>query len=206
MKRTATKYLVLVFFVVAAGLVYLANREDEGEIAAQVEERVEEAVAKREQEIGEREEALNERLEELRIAREELDNPIYTTLNADHIEEVLTRMGVTYEIGEDDQGDPQFDFRLSTYKVWLYFYGCEEEGCTSIRLYSGFDMDDPPSVERINEWNKTKRFSTAYISNSGNVCLDDDLVVRGGITIGAVERFILTFRDRLNEYTAHIGY
>ena len=228
--RKHSKTLAILFLIVAGGLVYYATNKDEAEIQAAVEEQVVEAIAEREQELeasyakrqraleaqyaaGEqavsetlatREEALQRGLAELDSARAALENPVYYRLSAQTIEQVLRRMGLDYESSVDDDGDPKFEFKLATYDVVIYTNACEEEGCANLRIYAGFDTK--PSPEIIIEWGRTKRYATAYLSEEGKARLDNDFVVKGGVTLGAVDAFILNFRDRLGEFATHIGF
>jgi len=228
--RKHSKTLAILFLIVAGGLVFYATTKDEAEIQAAVEEQVVEAIAEREQELeasyakrqraleaqyasGEqavseklatREEALQRGLAELDSARAALETPVYYRLSAQTIEQVLRRMGLDYESSVDDDGDPKFEFKLATYDVVIYTNACEEEGCANLRIYAGFDTK--PSPEIIIEWGRTKRYATAYLSEEGKARLDNDFVVKGGVTLGAVDAFILNFRDRLGEFATHIGF
>ena len=204
--RRSSKILAIVFLVVAAGLVYWASRADEQEIRGQVEARLAEAVTKREQELAEQEKGIQARVAELDSALANVEEPVYRRLTAEEVDQVLRRMGVAHERTTDAQGDPKFSFKLATYDVYLFFYGCEEAGCTSLRVASCFELDGPASYDLLMGWNNQKRFSTAYRGESGSACLDTDLIVRGGIALGAVDQFLYTFRDRLGEFAAHIGY
>ena len=147
---------------------------------------------------------LAERMAALDSARAALENPVYFRLNAAEVAQVLRGMGLDYTQGTDDDGDPKFEFKLATYNVVLYFYGCEDEGCTSLRIYAGFDTT--PSQEKILEWGRNKRYATAYLNNDGKARLDSDLIIKGGITLGALEAFILNFRDRVDEFADHIDF
>ncbi len=228
--RKHSRILAILFLIVAGGLVFYATNKDEAEIQATVEERVVAATAEREREmeaefaerkrsleaeyaaseravsetLATREEALQRGLAELDSARAALETPVYYRLSAETMEQVLRRMGLDYERGEDDDGDPKFEFKLATYSVVIYTNGCEEEGCANLRIYAGFDTK--PSPEIIIEWGRTKRYATAYLSEEGKARLDNDFVVKGGITLGAVETFILNFRDRLGEFATHIDF
>lgn len=201
--RNSSKILAILFLVVAAGLVYWTTRADETEIQAQVEERLVEAATKQEAEAEQR---VRERLAALDSAIVLSQQPVFARLTADHFEEVLRRMGVAYTREVDEGGDPRFSVKLATYDVTLYSYSCDEAGCATWRLAVCFVLDEKPSLEAINTWNNTKRFSTAFRSDTGDACLDTDLIARGGVTIGAIEAFLLNFRDRLGEFTSHIGY
>lgn len=83
-------------------------------------------------------------------------------------------------------------------------YGCDGEACTSLRTASCFTQETPIDAEILNDWNATKRYSTAYRNDEGSACIDSDLVVEGGITAGAIEHFMIDFRDRLVAFAAHL--
>lgn len=224
--RKSSKILAIVFLLTAGGLVFWSTQRDEAEIEAAVLARVEGATAERQQEIEEelaearramedafaqRRQALTDSLAAreaaLDSARTALEHPVFFRLTAADVEQVLRRMGVDYERGTDDDNDPKFTFRLATYTATLYFYGCNDaDACTSLRIYGGFKLNEPPGQDVINEWNRTKRYATAYLSESGAARIDNDLIVEGGITLGAVEKFILNFRDRLEEFADHIDF
>jgi hypothetical protein len=192
--------------LVAGGLIWMASRADEAEIEAAVQERLAVAVAEQEEVMAEREQDLDARAATLEAALARLEEPVLTRATPAQVAKVLRRVGVAFEESVDNQGDPKFSFKLSTYDVTLFSYGCGEDGCGSLRLYAGFRLSEPPSTDLINEWNRTKRFSTAYVESDGDACLDEDLIVRGGVTPGAIEQFIITYRSRLSEFTSHIGY
>ena len=229
--RKSSKILAILFLIGAGGLVFYATNKDEAEIQAVVEQRVGEATADREREIeeafAERQRALEaefagreQALADTLAAREQVyrarlaerdsviasQKPIYYRLTAETIEQVLRRMGLDYERGEDDDGDPKFEFKLATYNVVIYSNSCEEDGCANLRIYASFSFNEPPSVHTIHEWNRTKRYATAYLSDDGKARIDNDLVIQGGVTLGAVEDFIVNFRNRLGEFAAHIDF
>ncbi len=154
--------------------------------------------------LATREEAPQRGLAQLDSARAALETPVYYRLSVETMERVLRRMGLDYESSIDDDGDPKFEFKLATYNVVIYTNACEERECANLRIYAGFDSK--PSPETIIEWGRTKRYATAYLSEEGKARLDNDLVVKGGITLGAVETFILNFRDRLGEFATHIDF
>ena len=230
--RKSSKVLAILFLIGAGGLVFYTTNKSEAEIQAGVEQRVGEATTEREQELEHayaerqrtleqefatreqaladtlavREQAIQDRLAALDSARARVETPVYYRLTAEMIEQVLRRMGLDYQRGEDGDGDPKFEFKLATYNVVIYTYSCEEEGCANLRIDANFTMNESPSVERINEWNRTKRYATAWLSQEGKARIDNDLVVSGGVTLGAVEDFIINFRNRLSEFATHIGF
>ena len=49
------------------------------------------------------------------------------------------------------------------------------------------------TLEKINEWNKTKRFSRAYLDSDGDPNVEWDIDLEGGVSLGAVREGIRTF-------------
>ena len=58
-----------------------------------------------------------------------------------------------------------------------------------------------------NAWNKDHRFSRAYVDEEGNIWLESELDLSGGVSLVAVRAFLGLFRDHsLPDFMAHIGF
>jgi hypothetical protein len=51
------------------------------------------------------------------------------------------------------------------------------------------------SINKVNEWNKEKRFSRAYLDGDGDANVEWDIDLEGGVTIDAVREGIRTFQS-----------
>jgi hypothetical protein len=60
------------------------------------------------------------------------------------------------------------------------------------QLYAAFVGANPP-MDAINEWNKSKRFSRAYVDSDGDPVIESDVDLEGGVTHGAVVEWVRTF-------------
>lgn len=200
--RTSSLVLVLLFFAVGGAAFFFSNRMDEAAVNEAVEARLGEAVAEREQELKAQEDSLRSRMEALGAVG------VIHAVSPDSVERVLARMGLGYERTTDDDGDPKFAFPLGSYSASMYFYGCDDAGaaCASVRLVSTFRLNEEPGLDLVNEWNRTKRFATAYRNSAGALSIDADFVAEGGTTLGALEDFILQFRDSIRGFTRHIDF
>ena len=49
------------------------------------------------------------------------------------------------------------------------------------------------SINKVNEWNKEKRFSRAYLDGDGDANVEWDIDLEGGVTVDAVREGIRTF-------------
>lgn len=111
--------------------------------------------------------------------------------NAD-MEALIRGMGFECETLDEKT----FKFELEGYKVVLFNY---ESNC---QLYAGFTTEC--SVKRVNEWNRTKRFSRAYIDDEGDPCIEADLDFDGGVSRDALKEFIKTFRLSVRQFARFI--
>jgi hypothetical protein len=50
------------------------------------------------------------------------------------------------------------------------------------------------SLDKVNQWNKEKRFSRAYLDGDGDANVEWDIDLEGGVTMGAVREGIRTFQ------------
>ena len=53
--------------------------------------------------------------------------------------------------------------------------------------------DQPLPLDSINEWNRTKRLSRAYIDSEGDIALEADLLANGGLNKERVLAFVTVF-------------
>lgn len=76
----------------------------------------------------------------------------------------------------------------------------------SLLIHAGFS--NKPSLHWVNEWNRDSRFSRCYLDSEGDVNLEWDLILVGGVSeqnlvefIGRFSRTIEAFVDSLTEET-----
>ena len=81
------------------------------------------------------------------------------------------------------------------------------ERCEVLALSAGFTLEGPADLDLANAWNKDHRFSRAYVDEEGNIWLELELDLSGGVSLGAVRTFLELFRDHsLSDFMPHIGF
>jgi hypothetical protein len=120
---------------------------------------------------------------------------IVTQLSNSQVAAALKRLGFEYKATDKDPSN--FVFTMDDYKVVLLNYP------NSIQLYAGFKSGGKVSLETINTWNREKRFSRAYIDSDKDAVLESDLDLEGGVSNGAIDEFIRTFRTSLKDFIKH---
>lgn len=108
---------------------------------------------------------------------------------------------------KDDSGDPLIKNRTDGVAWSIYFYGCTKGAdCSSVQLSSGFQLTKKPTLQKINEWNMTKRWSKARLDKEGDPIISHDINMRGGIPRANLEATISTWTDTMKEFTTFVGY
>jgi len=119
----------------------------------------------------------------------------------------LARGHGSAEIGTDSRGDPKIDGRMHGVRYQIYFYGCKNgEQCTSIQFRAGFTQDNKQTVQRMNEWNVTKRFGKAAIDKDGDATIEMNVNLRGGVCNGNFDETIGWWSTVLREFLQWIDF
>ncbi len=118
---------------------------------------------------------------------------VVTRTSSDILEMVIKRFDPNYQVIRDGA----YRFKLSGYKVVLF------DKKVDIQLYAGFSARGT-SLADVNEWNKSKRFSRAYIDNEGDPVIESDLDFEGGVTAEAIVQFVKIFAKSVKRFASEI--
>lgn len=92
------------------------------------------------------------------------------------------------ELTTDKDGDPLIRGTMDETNYTVFFYGCETgANCKAIQLWTFFDAGPAATLEDVNAWNATHRFSKAYIDSDGDVAVEFDVNLFGGVTAENLE-------------------
>jgi len=122
-----------------------------------------------------------------------------TAQNPQSIVGALQNAGYKATLGKDDSGDPIVRSSSGGSNFAIFFYGCTKNtDCRTIQFFAGY-TDRKPSLSRINEWNTTKRFGRAYLTDSGAARIEMDV----DLDDGGISR--LLFEDNLEFWVLLMG-
>jgi hypothetical protein len=107
---------------------------------------------------------------------------------------------------KDSVGDPKIESASSGAKFFINFYGCKQNiNCTTITLYSAWSKKDV-SMSQMNDWNKAKRFSRAYIDKDGDPAMEFDVDLDdGGMSEALFIDNIQFWELSIANFKKHIG-
>jgi hypothetical protein len=106
-------------------------------------------------------------------------------VEADNPEKILqiARGFGSAELEKDTSGDPMIRGRLGGVRYNVYFYGCEKgKECDSIQFWTFIDAPETDLLVAVNDWNRDHRFGKAYIDADGDVAIELDVNLWGGVT------------------------
>lgn len=90
---------------------------------------------------------------------------------------VVESQGLSAKLVTKSGENPYIESASNGIKFLILFLNCDDnkQNCTTLQYYMGYSDADATSLERINEWNKTKRFARAYRDNDGDPVLEMDV-------------------------------
>ena len=107
---------------------------------------------------------------------------------------------------EQSNGDPQITGKMDGITYQVYFQNCtNNENCEDINFYLGF-LDIKPSLDKINEWNASMRFSRAYLDQDEDACVEMDLDLVNGVTAEYLDSTFGLWGLVMSQFAEHVGY
>ncbi|MBY0459787.1 MAG: YbjN domain-containing protein [Gemmataceae bacterium] len=122
------------------------------------------------------------------------DEDVVTKMSAARIERIMNSFNDVKNFKELDDGT--YSFETGGLKVVVFNKG------DSLQLFAGFA--GKATLSRINEWNRTKRFTRAYTTEKGEPVLESDLELTGGVTEKNVKEWMKTYVLCLKAFKKHL--
>lgn len=98
--------------------------------------------------------------------------------------------------------DPYIESNRGGLKFLVLFMNCDEgKNCKTLQYYMGFSDAKDVSLDRLNKWNKEKRFARAYKDDEGDPVLEMDVDLDfGGIPRENVGETFNTWSSLMDSY------
>jgi len=120
------------------------------------------------------------------------DETVLQSVDAETLKQILGQEGY---LGVEIDKDGDLLFLIDGDKVVLTI----EKDKKSIMVgdgWSGTNVD----LRKVNEWNRDKKYSRAYIDDEGDPVLELDLDLTGGVTVARIKDFLRTVRTSLSYF------
>lgn len=119
----------------------------------------------------------------------------------------MQKAGFSAKLEKDKEGDPMITSGYSGKTFQVYFYNCtKNKDCATVQFNSGWDLEKTPTLDNINEWNRTQRFGRAYLDKEQDPILQMDLDLDdGGISQLLFEDNLEFWSSIMGAFEKHIG-
>lgn len=111
------------------------------------------------------------------------NSPVFNSIHVTQLEQIMQQQGYTVEV--DSDGD--ILWRLDGMTMFILVQD------TALQFYSVLPGVES-SLETVNEWNRTKRYSRSYLDSDQDPVLELDLDLAGGVTEDRIIDFLSTCR------------
>jgi hypothetical protein len=118
-------------------------------------------------------------------ADEDATVTVISTLAPNELRDVMKAEG--YEASLDKDGNVMW--KVEGFKAHIFV---SDDG-QSIQFHSSF-RDGTATLKKVNEWNRTRRYSRTYLDDDGDPHLELDLDMEGGVTLDRLIDFLKTCR------------
>ena len=127
------------------------------------------------------------------------DAQVVTTITGARLNDILQASGFAGGEVDDDGG---VLIRIASKPVY-FTVGDDQE---SIQAHTAWTTDDTtrPSADKMNDWNRTKRYSKVYFDGDRDPVLQLDLDLAGGVTVARIKDFALTTQVSITRFTAEV--
>jgi len=138
------------------------------------------------------------------------DAQMITATEPQNIAAVLQSEGYAAKIEKTSDGDPVIRSKSSGSNFSVYFYNCEKgKNCATVQFNAGYntDEDKQPTLEKINDWNKGRRFGRAYLDNENDPIVEMDVDLDdGGLSRDLFVDNFEIWTSIMSEFEKHIGW
>lgn len=104
-------------------------------------------------------------------------------------------------------GNPYIESKRDGIKLLVLFMNCNDDrqDCRSLQFYMGFNDAKDTTLDRLNEWNRTKRFGRAYRDEEGDPVMEMDVDTdQGGISPALFGEYLKTWGSLMDQFHGHI--
>ena len=122
--------------------------------------------------------------------------PVFSKLTPPQMREMVKAIAPDLVEAPAD-GNQAFTFKLGAYKVVLFAKP------NDLQLFQKFS--DKVDIAKVNDWNRTHRFSRVYLDTDGGACLEADLDFAGGVTSDTVHEFIKTYGEMVGLWSEFVA-
>jgi hypothetical protein len=125
------------------------------------------------------------------------------TVSGEEMAEIVREMGFVPELTKDGGGDPMIKLRIEGLRCQILFYGCKDGRANSLQFNASFA--DKAPMQKMNEWNRKKRFGKAFLDADNDICIQMDVDLDGGVRKEYLEEILKRWRSVFTGFIIFMG-
>ncbi len=111
------------------------------------------------------------------------------------------------ELTTDNTGDPLIEGRMNGNKYRINFYDCtDNRNCKTVMFQAAWAVDKKPTLEKVMEWNREKRFGQAYLDEDKDPVLAWDVNLTHGVSRKNWDDTVETWGQVMGDFAEFFGY
>jgi len=129
---------------------------------------------------------------------------VITGADIDRVAAIASAYGPA-ERQPDDADGPWIRGEMDSVVYTISFLNCTNgQNCTSLQFRAWWDTQGDIPVEAMNDWNRERRFSDAYIDERGNATIEFDVNLAGGVTAVNFDDTVQWWQAVLREFESTV--
>ncbi|MGQ3361031.1 MAG: YbjN domain-containing protein [Phreatobacter sp.] len=134
-----------------------------------------------------------------RMPRSETQEGTLARIHPAQMASVLRARGLEAEVITENNRT-RIRTEIGSRRTTIHFYACNDDGCQSIQYRTLFRRNERFTLGFVNAWNYEKRFAKTYLDRDGDLVLEWDVDLDGGVTVGFVTESVATFQTMLTAF------
>lgn len=126
----------------------------------------------------------------------------------DTIAAVLTARGLPSELKQQGDGNPYIKSAFDDMPFLIALMNCDEQkkDCKTVQFYFGFNDRKNFALEKLNDWNRTKRFARAYRDSENDPVLVMDVDTdKGGVPQAVFNENLDVWLNQMQQYRRFVN-
>lgn len=126
----------------------------------------------------------------------------------DSIAAVLKARGLPTELRQPEDGNPFIKSAFDDMPFLIALMNCNDDrqDCKTVQFYFGFNDRKGFSLEKLNEWNRTKRFARAYRDDENDPVLVMDVDTdKGGVPQAVFNENLDVWLNQMQLYRRYVN-
>jgi hypothetical protein len=127
-------------------------------------------------------------------------------LTIEELAAALKASDLPVTVKKTDSGEAYVESTSDGTKFQIWLYDCKKARCASIQFEASFDLKDGLGVDKVNEWNRKKRYVRLWLDDEKDPIFQYDVNVAPGGTYEALKDEFGTWKIFLPEFRSFIGW